>query len=316
MFSLQPQLGVITHHQSRKPTAEVDIIEATGSSSLLASSCYQFATILSFAIICIFNYGVNHCYVISCITIMTMCSCNDRWPLAVCVHRDQDQIRHRFLNPLGIKSNAMSSSLFLTNAKNEVVRENRSGPRKKPRKHAETTHHCSACSAGLAYQEPVADVDSSDSDTDIVDYGACSSCGGESTDDAKQKNKKIQHAVRFEPMVAVYTIPSFRDYPQEIREALWMGTSEIHENAERNRVEFMADGCDYQKATEERGMMWWQGERVHPATYWILYEEEQRRQVMWDASASSSRTIGHPGYSSSIPIKRSATSPSLVGLAA
>ena len=263
---------------------------------------------------------------------MTMSSCDGRFPVAVRVHRDQDQIRHRFLNRLGIKNNAASSSHFLTNAKNEVVRENRSGPRKKSRKHADTARHCRACSAGIAYQEPVVDDDSSDSDRESIDRSnTCSSCGGSSESaDAHQKEKKIQHIVQFQPMVAVYTIPSFRDYPQEIRDALWMGTSEIHENAQRNRVEFMADGCDYQKATEEKGMMWWregEGEPVlvHPATYWILYEEEQRRQLMWEASASLQNSStprnsahGYQNSSRSIPtgIKRSATAPSLVGLAA
>merc|ERR1712232_815584 len=100
------------------------------------------------------------------------------------------------------------------------------------------------------------------------------------------------------------------------RQRIWMGQEEIEINAQRNRMEFLADGCDYRKVTEENRMMRWKGELIHPASYWFRYEEEQRQLLLEQAheeelfvasSSSSTKTR--------MSLRKSPTISSLAGMA-
>ena len=138
-----------------------------------------------------------------------------------------------------------------------------------------------------------------------------------SIDDQSCTSNSNKRRVRFAAAASVQEIPHHCDYDEETRRSIWMGTREIDTNAKRNRLEYLADGFDYRKVTEEKSMMRWNGELVHPATYWVLYEEEQERLLREEflvgiPTVSSSSSFGGGG----MPIKKSPTMSSLAGMAA
>jgi hypothetical protein len=86
-----------------------------------------------------------------------------------------------------------------------------------------------------------------------------------------QQGKKIQ----FFPQVTIVSIPSHRDYPEPIRQAIWSGTRDIHMNGQRNTLEFAADNYDWRKATEEGSFIAADGELYHPTTYTLFIAERK-----------------------------------------
>lgn len=72
-------------------------------------------------------------------------------------------------------------------------------------------------------------------------------------------------AVTFKETVKVQFIPSRWAYSEDVRLRLWSSTDELNQNAERNHVEFLAEGLDWQAAIEEGDMIDCGGERIHPA---------------------------------------------------
>ena len=199
-------------------------------------------------------------------------------PTKCVVHRDQHQIRKRLLNRLGFTGPTTTGGGAPSITRGTV----QSTPRLSSRQQQQQECSTSTSSMECRPQSP---------------------------------GSQERH-VRFSPEVSVREIPSHRDYDDDTRRRIWMGTREIDVNAQRNRMEYLADGCNYQKVTEEKNMMKWNGELVHPATYWIRYEEEQDRllqeELMGLPSSSSSASSGLGGLS----LKKSPTMSSLVGMAA
>jgi len=72
--------------------------------------------------------------------------------------------------------------------------------------------------------------------------------------------------VQFKEDVTIHEIPSFRDYSDQVRSTMWRNTSEIANDARRNRREFIADGFDWRCACEEESMFLDanSGELIHP----------------------------------------------------
>ena len=245
------------------------------------------------------------------------------------LHRNTNQIRHRLLHRLGF-----NSGLLATRAGPEVVfkskrsrSENSSlvqvpqqrrqhsqenyDEQQQQQQHQHQQHCADRC---VTYEQPLHEDSSS------------SNCNND---------PPYRTVVRFAPTTTVTLIPSYRDYSPEIQNDIWTNTSDIAKEAQRNRVEYLVDGCDPEKVTEERSMMPWKGELVHPATYWVLYEQEQQQQELqalanaefdkvvadvvdvdptmsiMNSSSNSSSTSSHI-----MSIKRSETASSLVGLAA
>ena len=243
----------------------------------------------------------------------------------VIVHRDENQIRQRFLYRLGIASSVpCKNTVLTTKAKHEVVRtskrhracgDNNSSSNK-------SNKTCSTSPTG-SYQELLHEDDYSHDDNTPTTTTTTT------TTTANHSNART-YQVRFAPMVTVREIPSFRDYDLETRQQMWMGTADIHEQAQRNQMEYLADGCDYRTATEESGMLPWKGALVHPVTYWMLYEEDQRQQQVrlgWEdlllpddvpykstPSSSSSSPLWTPSMAQKniMSMKRSTTMSSLV----
>lgn len=73
--------------------------------------------------------------------------------------------------------------------------------------------------------------------------------------------------VRFDPAVAVATIPSHRSYPPQVHAAMHASKDEMAWNTMRNTREFVYEGWEWQDAVEEDGMFVCtvSGEYVHPA---------------------------------------------------
>ena len=102
----------------------------------------------------------------------------------------------------------------------------------------------------------------------------------------KQKTTRIA----FQDEVEVMPIPTRHEYSDRIKSKIWSNRHELQENAERNAVEFAAEGWNWRTVTEDEGMYICSasGELVHPA--WVgdlLKVEEEPRLERGDPVHSS-----------------------------
>lgn len=69
--------------------------------------------------------------------------------------------------------------------------------------------------------------------------------------------------------VEVMPIPTRHAYSDRIKSRIWSNRYELEENAQRNAVEFAAEGWNWETVTEDEGMYICSvsGELVHPA--WV-----------------------------------------------
>jgi hypothetical protein len=85
----------------------------------------------------------------------------------------------------------------------------------------------------------------------------------------------------FNEEVAVCPIPRRNEYSNRIREHLWNSPDEMMRNAERNAIEFAAEGFDWKNAMEDDQMYRCiaTNEKIHP-----IHVE---RQLVEQASSSN-----------------------------
>jgi hypothetical protein len=244
----------------------------------------------------------------------TSSSTRSNIPPGKMIHRDQHQIRYRLFHRLGIASRPSITMGTVRTIPKLSTNKKQHGVSIRPQqqqKHGSSMNY----KVALAWSPQNCDP---------------------STGTSRRRRR-----VSFEPMVAVQEIPSHHDYSTESRKLLWMGSLEIETNARRNRIEYLADGSSCQTATEENRMMRWyndqtdQYELVHPATYWLLYQEEQDRTLLQEhghlfvAAGNnnnnnnnncrfSTKTMAPSSscHSSLSPIKKSPTVTYLAGMAA
>jgi hypothetical protein len=91
-------------------------------------------------------------------------------------------------------------------------------------------------------------------------------------DDTTHNNERIRStaaSIQFSSEVMVVPIPSRHEYSNRIRKFLWSDGAEIQENAERNRIEFAAEGWDWHTVLEDDDMYVDAdtGELVHPCWF-------------------------------------------------
>ena len=81
--------------------------------------------------------------------------------------------------------------------------------------------------------------------------------------------KKKTTRIAFQNEVDVLPIPTRHEYSDRIKSRIWSNRHELQENAERNAVEFAAEGWNWRTVTEDEGMYICSasGELVHPA--WV-----------------------------------------------
>jgi hypothetical protein len=82
------------------------------------------------------------------------------------------------------------------------------------------------------------------------------------------KTKKTT-CIAFQDEVDVLPIPTRHESSNRIKSGIWSNRHELQENAQRNAVEFAAEGWDWRTITEDEGMYVClaSGELVHPA--WV-----------------------------------------------
>lgn len=71
-------------------------------------------------------------------------------------------------------------------------------------------------------------------------------------------------SVSFDASVKVHPIPARSDYSKRMRCVMWTSNMEIQQNAARNSLEFAAEEWDVEKVVEDKDMIIYEGERVHP----------------------------------------------------
>lgn len=78
-----------------------------------------------------------------------------------------------------------------------------------------------------------------------------------------------KRSISFNEEVNVVPIPSHTDYSDRVRQRLWMGSSEIYANAQRNTIEFASECCDWRTVKEEEQFIRCQysGNLTHPVHF-------------------------------------------------
>jgi hypothetical protein len=70
--------------------------------------------------------------------------------------------------------------------------------------------------------------------------------------------------VCFDASVKVHPIPARSDYSKRMRSVMWVSSTEIQQNAARNSLEFAAEDWDVSKVVDDKDMVMYGGERIHP----------------------------------------------------
>jgi len=72
--------------------------------------------------------------------------------------------------------------------------------------------------------------------------------------------------IKFNEDVTVIPIPKRDEYSDRIRDRLWCNVQELNTNAQRNTIEFAAEGWDWRTTIEDDGMYVCteSGEKIHP----------------------------------------------------
>jgi hypothetical protein len=103
--------------------------------------------------------------------------------------------------------------------------------------------------------------------------------------------KKKTSRIAFDDQVSVIPIPMRNEYSDRIRSRIWSNRYELHENAQRNAVEFAAEGWNWQSVLEDDSMYICSvsGELVHPVhcQHLVATDEEQQEEEGADHNVSS-----------------------------
>jgi hypothetical protein len=90
---------------------------------------------------------------------------------------------------------------------------------------------------------------------------------------------KSSRRIAFQEDVEVVPIPTRYEYSDRIKSRIWSNRHELQENAERNALEFAADGWNWRTVTEDDGMFIcsFSGELIHPVHLEHLMQEEREQ---------------------------------------
>jgi len=68
------------------------------------------------------------------------------------------------------------------------------------------------------------------------------------------KTASKEGGIKFDDQVSVVPIPGRDEYSDRVKTRIWSGAEEIYENAQRNALEFAAEGWDWRTVTEDDQM--------------------------------------------------------------
>lgn len=170
-------------------------------------------------------------------------------PSVITVSRDEKEIRSRLLNKLGIHDSAGFSAQPMTAAQNRRVRILR------------------GMGVGYTTFKSPPDGSATRSQVEGVVRSKEPLKSGLKNDTSGLAGKKT--TIAFQDEVEVLPIPTRHEYSDRIKSRIWSNRYELQENAERNAVEFAAEGWNWRNVTEDEGMYICSasGELVHPA--WV-----------------------------------------------
>lgn len=99
--------------------------------------------------------------------------------------------------------------------------------------------------------------------------------------------------VGFSSQVEVVPIPSYADYDQVVRQRLWSNRLERTRMAERNLLEFAAEGWDWRNVVEDGDMIRLGDQIIHPVHSKPLLASALRRQLPYPIAAKSFDLLDH-----------------------
>jgi hypothetical protein len=103
-------------------------------------------------------------------------------------------------------------------------------------------------------------------------------------------NDEKMTCIKFQDVVKVVEVPSYRDYDETSRKKMWASRKDVKTNAQRNRLEYRADGRQWRECCEEKNMVEINGQLFHPCTAnKIAYEDEQRKRKARTANRHCSK---------------------------
>eukprot|EP00542_Grammatophora_oceanica_P017962 CAMPEP_0194046626 /NCGR_PEP_ID=MMETSP0009_2-20130614/22006_1 /TAXON_ID=210454 /ORGANISM="Grammatophora oceanica, Strain CCMP 410" /LENGTH=196 /DNA_ID=CAMNT_0038691995 /DNA_START=64 /DNA_END=654 /DNA_ORIENTATION=+ len=114
---------------------------------------------------------------------------------------------------------------------------------------------------------------------------------GSSASPTTRRNKSSK--IAFQDEVDVIPIPMRTEYSDRIKSRIWSNRFELQENAKRNAVEFAAEGWDWRTVTEDENMYICSvsGELVHPVHCQHLVSDEVAATSSPDSTLERGETV-------------------------
>lgn len=179
-----------------------------------------------------------------------------------------DQIRSRLLNRLGIYDSPATTATPVTAAQNRRLRILRG--------------------MGVGYTIKASPPDGSATRDPLGGVQEFREPLKDGVEPATSGKKKKSTRIAFDDDVSVIPIPMRNEYSERIKSQIWSNRYELQENAQRNAMEFAAEGWNWRNVTEDEGMYICSasGELVHPVHCQHLVAE--------DSATTSSLERGSP----------------------